>query len=152
MFIIILLIFFGLLFLVAELILLPGVTVALFLALISFGSAIYLAFLESPLVGGIVVGVSVVLSLVTTIVCLRSKTWQRFSLRQKITSSSDPEPARQHVKAGQCGETVSRLAPMGKVDIDGKIYEAKSDGGFIDQREQVEVTGFENFSVIVRKK
>ena len=40
---------------------------------------------------------------------------------------------------------------QGKVEIDGKPYEAKSGGEYIDQRTKVEVVGFENFAVIVKK-
>jgi membrane-bound ClpP family serine protease len=43
-------------------------------------------------------------------------------------------------------------SPMGKVEIDGKHYEAKSGGEYIDQRTEVEVVGFENSNIIVRKK
>ena len=44
MFFIVLLVFFGLLFLVAELVLLPGVSIGAILALVSYGGAIYIAF------------------------------------------------------------------------------------------------------------
>ena len=46
---------------------------------------------------------------------------------------------------------MSRLSPMGKVNIAGKIYEAKSVDAYVDQRSDVEVVGFENFTVIVKK-
>ena len=36
-------------------------------------------------------------------------------------------------------------------EIDGKYYEAKSGGEYIDQRTEVEVVGFENSNIIVRK-
>ena len=56
MFFIVLLVFFGLLFLVAELVLLPGVSIGAILALVSYGGAIYIAFRDyGPLAGGIVV-------------------------------------------------------------------------------------------------
>ena len=61
-----------------------------------------------------------------------------------------PQPENE-LALGTLGTTVSRLSPMGKININGKIYEAKSADVFIDQREQVEVVGFENFNVIVRK-
>ena len=52
MFFIILLVFFGLLFLVAELVLLPGVSIGAILALVSYGGAIYIAFRDyGPLAG-----------------------------------------------------------------------------------------------------
>ena len=143
MFFIVLLVFFGLLFLVAELVLLPGVSIGAILALVSYGGAIYIAFRDyGPLAGGIVVAVVLILSFAATVVSLRSKTWRRFSLKQKVDSSVMP---------GDTGMTVSRLAPMGKVEIGGKIYEAKSMDSYIDPRREVEVVGFENFNIIVRK-
>ena len=85
MFYIVLLIFFGLLFLVAELVLLPGVSIGAILALVCYGSSIYLAFRDlGPVAGSVVVLVILVLSLIATVVSLRAKTWQRFSLKQKI--------------------------------------------------------------------
>ena len=132
MWLIILLILLGVLFLVAELVLLPGVS------------------LGALFTGGIVVLIILALSFVATVLSLRSKTWQRFSLKQKIESSSMPLPDNE-VKAGDRGVAVSRLAPMGKVEIGGRIYEAKSTDVYIDQRSTVEVVGFENFNVVVRK-
>lgn len=152
MFFIILLIFLGLLFLVAELVLLPGVSIGAILSLVSYGGAIYITFRDyGPMTGGIVIAVILLLSFVATIISLRTKTWHRFSLKQKIDSSCMPEPVEQSVRVGDMGMTVSRLAPMGKVEIGGKIYEAKSLDSYIDPRREVEVVGFENFSVIVRK-
>lgn len=151
MFYIILLILFGLLFLVAELLLLPGITVAAVLALVCDGAAIWLAFRDyGPLTGAVVVAVTLVLSLVAVIISLRAKTWQRFSLRQAVESSSMPEPQKE-VAVGARGRSLSRLAPMGKVEIEGRIYEAKSQDRYIDPRCAVEVTGFENFNVIVKQ-
>ena len=100
MFFIILLVFFGLLFLVAELVLLPGVSIGAILALVSYGGAIYIAFRDyGPLAGGIVVAVVLILSFAATVVSLRSKTWRRFSLKQKVDSSVMPEPVQQSVRA-----------------------------------------------------
>ena len=153
MFLIILLVFFGLLFLVAELVLLPGVSIGAILALLSYGGAIYISFKDfSPLVGGIVIAVILLLSLIVTVVSLRAKTWERFSLRQKITSSSMSEPKQEGVKVGDTGMTVSRLAPMGKVEIGERTFEAKSQGDYIDPRQPIEVVGFENFNIIVKKR
>ncbi len=152
MFFIILLVFFGLLFLVAELVLLPGVSIGAILALVSYGGAIYIAFRDyGPLAGGIVVAVVLILSFAATVVSLRSKTWRRFSLKQKVDSSVEmPEPVPAECEVGDRGVTLSRLSPMGKVEIGGKIYEAKSMDSYIDPRREVEVVGFENFSVIVK--
>ena len=96
------------------------------------------------------VAVVLMLSLLTVIISLRAKTWQRLTLKQEIDSVSMPKPENE-VAIGTLGVTISRLAPMGKVSINGKIYEAKSTDVMIDQKQYVEVVGFENFNVIVKK-
>ena len=151
LFYIILLILFGLLFLLAELVLLPGVSVGAILALVCYGSSIYLAFRDYGTVGGVVViAVLVLLSLIVVVVSLRARTWQRFSLRQEIRSSSMAVLPAEELRIGDRGRTLSRLSPMGKVEIGGRIYEAKSTGAYVDPQREVEVVGFENFSVIVK--
>jgi len=151
MFFIILLILFGVLFLVAEIVLLPGISIGGILALVCYGSSIYMAFRDyGPLTGAVVTVAILVLSAGATIVSLRAKTWQRFSLKQQIDSSSLRTPEEDNVRIGDQGVTLSRLSPMGKVDIGGRIYEAKSLDRYVDPRSEVEVVGFENFNVIVR--
>ena len=146
-----LLVALGLFFLVVELIFLPGVTLGTVLSVVSYGAAVYLGFARFGVMGGVVTIVIVLLlSLVATIISLRAKTWQRLALKDKIESQSSENPASV-VEVGAKGVAVSRLSPMGKVKIAGKEYEAKSDGTYIDQRSEIEVVGFENFAIIVRK-
>lgn len=146
-----LLLLLGALFLLAELLLLPGVTIGALLSLGCYGGAIYLGYaLYDPIVGTVVVIVSIISAILTVIFSLRAKTWQRLSLKQNIDSVSVENPENE-VKVGAIGVAVSRIAPMGKVEIEGRRYEAKSADVLIDQREQVEVIGFENTSIIVRK-
>ena len=148
---IIALILFGVLFLVAELVLLPCVSVGGILSLICFGSSIYMAFHELGTEAGITATlVCLVLAAAATVLSLRSKTWQRFLLRQKIASSSMPAPAEENIRPGDRGVTLSRLAPAGKIEIQGRIYEARSLDSYVDPRTPVEVVGFENFTIIVK--
>lgn len=151
MVIIILLVFLGILFLVAELVLLSGSTVGTLLSLACYGIAAYMAFAKFGYVAGLtVVAVIAVLSLAATVISLRTKTWQRLSLKQEIEASSMEKP-EQFLKIGDRGVTVGRLSPMGKADFGGRIFEAKSADAYIDPKSEVEVTGFENFNVLVRK-
>lgn len=151
LFFIVVLILFGLLFLVAELVLLPGVSIGAVLSLVCFGSSIYMAFRDFGVWTGVLVTLGiVVLSIVAVFLSLRAKTWQRFSLKQKVASSSQCLPAQENVRIGDRGVTLSRLSPMGKVEIGGRVFEAKSMGAYVDPRTPVEVVGFENFSVIVK--
>lgn len=148
---IIVLILLGILFLVAEMLLLPGVSIGAILAMACYGGAIYYAFDTIGVTAGLITIAAVaVVSLITVILSLRAKTWQRLALKQQIESTSMVQP-QMEVELNAQGITVSRLAPMGKVNIGGKIYEAKSADVLIDQREKVRVVGFDNFSVIVTK-
>lgn len=141
----------GAFFLVAELIFLPGLTFGLVLSLLGYGAAIYLGFARLGFVGGVITLIVVVaISLLVTVLSLRAKTWQRLALKDKVMGQSMGTPASS-VNVGAHGRCVSRLSPMGKVNIDGKVYEAKSVDSYIDQRSEVEVVGFENFTVIVKK-
>lgn len=152
MFWIVLLLVLGALFLMAELVLLPGVSVGGILALACDAAAAYFAFVwYGTTAGWITIGVIFAVAIVVTIFSLRAKTWQRLSLRQQITSSSMDTPQEHDVKVGDRGVAVTRLAPMGKVEINGRTYEAKSATELIDQQLEVEVTGFENFNVLVKK-
>ena len=149
---IILLIILGALFLIAELLLLPGVSIGAIVSLVCYGSAIYIAFDDfGSAIGILVIAIEIILSSITVVVSLRAKTWQRFSLKQSIDSTGVEQP-EQSVAVGSRGIALSRIAPMGKVEIGGRTYEAKSaDDAYIDQRQEIEVVGFDNFSIIVRK-
>lgn len=147
---VIFLVLLGLFFLVAELVFLPGATLGVILSLASYAAATYFAFVRIGMVGGfITLGIILLLSLIATIISLRAKTWQRFALKNKVEGQSMQTPAEM-VKIGDCGVTISRLSPMGKVLIGGKEYEAKSAEAYIDQRTEVTVIGFENFTIIVK--
>lgn len=146
-----LLILLGALFLVVELVLLPGVSIGALLSLACYGGAIWYAFAFMGVTAGVVtIAAVVVVSLIVVIFSLRAKTWQRLALKQEIDSVSMPKPETQ-VAIGAVGVAVSRLSPMGKVEIEGKCYEAKSADVFIDHRSRVEVIGYENFTLIVKK-
>ena len=148
MLVILLLILLAILFLVAELVLLPGLSVAGVLSLICGGSAIYRAFTDFGWEAGVVVTlIELVLALATIVFSLRAKTWQRFALKQQVDSSAGSK-VEHEVRVGACGRALSRLSPMGSVEIDGKIYEAKLLSGYADPQTPVEVVGFENTSVI----
>lgn len=147
----VLLILFGLLFLVVEIVFLPGVSVGALLSVLCYGGALFFAFRDYGFAtGGVVLAVIVLLSLIAVAVSLRAKTWERFSLKQSLHSSSKSAVPSDELEIGAYGITLSRLSPMGSVEIQGRIYEAKSMEGYVDPRTKVEVVGFENFSVIVR--
>lgn len=152
MFWIVLLIILGAIFLMAELVLLPGVSIGGILALGCNVAAGYFAFAwYGSTVGWITIGIIFLVAVLVTILSLRAKTWQKLSLHQQITSSSMDTPQEHNVKVGDRGVAITRLAPMGKVEIAGRTFEAKSTSELIDQQSEIEVTGFENFNIIIKK-
>lgn len=147
---IILLVLLGVFFLVVELVFLQGVTIGVLLSLASYGSAIYLAFRSNGVMGGVIaIVIILLLSLIATIFSLRAKTWRRLALNDKLEGVSMQSPEHELV-VGDKGVSLSRLCPMGKVNFNGKVYEAKSLDAYIDQRSEVVVVGFENFTVLVK--
>lgn len=149
---IIIIILIGMILLLAEFLLLPGVTVAGIISFCAYVYGIYKAFVLYGNMGGfIVMGISVLTAVIIILICLRTKSWQRFALRNKVEGSSQELPQEQDVKIGDKGTTLTRLAPMGKVFINGNYFEAKSIDSFIDEKKEIEVIGFENFSILVKK-
>ncbi len=147
---IVIIIIVGASLLVVELVLLPGFTIAGIAALACYCGASYMAYANYGVTGLLIaVGVVVVVSVAATWFSLRAKTWKRFALNQNIDGEAQSSPEHQ-VKIGERGVAITRLAPMGKVIIGGQTYEAKAIDAFVDQQTEVEVTGFENFNVIVK--
>ncbi|MCD8072574.1 MAG: NfeD family protein [Alistipes sp.] len=139
------------LLLVAELVLLPGLSIAGICALISFLGAVYIAFTNyGPTGGAITIAVIAVLSIIATFFSLRAKTWRRLALGEEVQGTSQPLP-QETVAEGAIGKTITRLAPLGNIDIDGEKYEARSVGDlYVNPNTEIEVVGFENFTVLVK--
>ncbi|MCC8035638.1 MAG: NfeD family protein [Rikenellaceae bacterium] len=148
---IIILIIVGVLLLVAELVLLPGLSIAGICALISFLGAVYIAFTSyGPTGGAIAIAAVLCLSLIATFFSLRAKTWRRLALDNQVKGTSQPLP-QEKISEGASGRTITRLAPLGNIDIDGQTYEARSVGDlYVNPNTEVEVVGFENFTVLVK--
>ncbi len=135
----------------AELVLLPGISVAGVGAILSFAGAIFLGYMYYGFwLGSVVLTAVVLLSMVAVIVSLRANTWRRLSLTTTIDSTTTPTPQQRDIRIGQQGMTVTRLAPMGKVLFGEVTLEARSMDAYIDPRQPVEAIAFDNTVVIVR--
>ena len=146
-----LLIILGLLLFLAELVLLPGITIAAVGAFCCLVGAAAWAFVDGgPVVGFTVLGIIVGLLIVLTALFLRPRTWNRLALRTHIDSQVQPVEIDKQVEVGVQGTTLTRLAPMGKVQIGEQIFEAKSLDSYIDPRQQVRVIGYDNATLVVR--
>jgi len=52
---------------------------------------------------------------------------------------------------GKSGNAYTILRPAGKIEIDGEVFDAVADSGYIEKGEKVVVRGYENAQLIVRK-
>ncbi len=149
---IIFLIFVGLLLFVIEFMLIPGVTIAGIGGAICLVTGIVMAFISfGTSTGMIVLGVTALVMVVTTVLMLRAKTWSKFMLKTAIDSKVDTVGSEEgKVMPGDRGTTVTRLAPGGKVLVNGEYFEAKSVDLLIDPKQEIEVIRIEDNKLIVK--
>lgn len=149
---IILLIVLGTILFFAELVLLPGITIAAVGSFCALVAAASWAFIDYGLATGFaVLGIIIAIVVVMTIFFLRPKTWKKVTLHTEIRDTID-RPIEELCKIGDTAKVLTRLAPMGKVIIGGKVYEAKTMGQYVDEGGEAEVIGFDNQNVIVKSK
>lgn len=144
------LIFLGLVCLLVETLLTPGVGIAGILGLASMAVAGWYAFTyHGSRVGWIVVLIVLVLVAAALVFALRAKTWRRFELDTEIRSRVNRE--NEVLRAGMEGVSLTRLAPMGTVRFDSVECEAKSfDNHMIAAGTPVEICRIEDNKVIVK--
>ena len=152
MWLIILLFVLAIVLILVELLLIPGFGIVGILSLGCVGVAIFLSYSNfSTAVGHIVTAISVVLFISVLVFALKSGTWSRVSLHETIASTVNDNPF-EGVVVGDCAVAVSRLAPIGKVVLNQRQFEAKSMSSYIDEGQEVEVVGFEGSSLLVKRK
>lgn len=146
------LILIGLLSLVLEILVIPGSGVAGIIGFILLGIGVWqaYAYYGTP-VGHYVLGGTIALSLITLVLSLRSKTWNRIMLHDNIDSRVNVL-AQDKIKVGDEGKTISRVNPSGKAFINDDYYEVRTNGDFIDQGTTIIVEKIERSKIFVKPK
>lgn len=145
---IITLILVGIVLMIAEILLVPGIGVAGILGLLSMGGSCWYAFYEfGNLTGGIVTGVTAVVLVAFAVVVLRAKTWKRMTLNTTIESKVNQLTVE--LSVSDKGRTVTRLAPMGSARFGDEIVEVKALEGMIDPNVDVEICMIEDGKIYV---
>jgi membrane-bound ClpP family serine protease len=147
-----LIILLGIGFVLIETFLIPGVTVAGIAGIVLIAGGLILGYKihGAPESNYLLIGTIISLIIVFTIV-FRSKTWERYSLKDSITGHS-PSIEADTVKVGDEGITISRLTPFGKVMVNNEIYEAKSVDGFVDPQTEVIVSKVNSTNIVIKPK
>ena len=137
--------------LLAEIFLLPGLTIAgIAGALFAIGGVAY-AYTVGMTVGNITMGSSIVVFGGIFLWLMRSDSFHRVSLKTNIESTVE-SPRNMDLNVGDEGMTLSRLAPIGKARFHNITIEAKSTNDFIDENTPVVIVRIDGYNVIVEKK
>ncbi len=149
--IVISLIVLAIIFLLLEFFLIPGFSISGITGILLMAVAVWFAYSNlGNLAGNLTLAGSFVLTGVAVWAFLKSKALERMSLKTNVTGTVD-KIDENVIKIGDTGVTISRLAPMGKVRINGEVMEAKTSDEFIDQNVDIVVLEVYKTNVLVEK-
>lgn len=139
----------GIALLIIEIIFVPGTTVVgiaggilmtfgIIHTFNTYGSGVgYVVFFASVIVGGLV-----------TIWSFRSRSWERFSLKDVISSRVNDED-EMSLQIGQRGITVSSCRPFGKAEFEDKEWEVKTNGSYLESGRIVQIVKIDNRNIFI---
>ena len=141
----------GIVFFVLEIFFLPGVSIGGIVGTLFTGAGIWYAFAKLGVTAGwIVVAVSVLVLLFVIVYFIKGKPLDKMALDKELETNNFYDMSK--VAVGDTGVTLSRLAPMGKVLINGEEYEAKFCEGFLDRGVDVVVIYIDGNVLLVANK
>lgn len=146
--IILFLIFLGIVLLLIEFTILPGITIAGVGGFLLFAYSIYLAFTSyGTLAGFLTLGFVMIVAPTIVVFFFKGKTGKKLVLDAIITGVANQIDDK--IKVGDIGITIGRLAPMGKIKVNNEVVEVKSTGSFIDPGEKVRIIEIEKSLITV---
>jgi membrane-bound ClpP family serine protease len=149
--IVIVLCLIGVLLILAEIFLIPGLTITIVAGIAASIGGIYYAFDRLGVTAGIIALFSVLIIIsIACIYLVKSKALDTIALTTDIDSTvAGKEPLK--IAAGDEGETISRLNPMGKVRVKNVIMEGRSIDDYIDEKTKIVVVNVSPTQLIVKK-
>jgi membrane-bound ClpP family serine protease len=146
---IILLILLGIVLLLIEFTILPGITIAGIGGALSLIASLIIAFSAYGKTGGLfTIAAIILLSPLLVYYFMKSKSSRKIILKTEIDSKVEIVD-KNKIKVGSIGISLGRLAPIGKVKINGEVVEAQSSGTFIDENTNVRVLKVKFNKIIV---
>ena len=123
-----------------------------FLGLVAVISGIILSYQNyGNTIGHYTVLLTFIFSVSVLILFLKNKTWKKTMLKAKIDGKVNIIK-KEKINLGDTGQTVTRLAPIGKVIINNEFFEAKSLNEFIDENTEIEIIEILRNQIIVQIK
>jgi len=143
------LIIFGILLIVLEILIVPGFIVGIAGAVFVVMGIGWAWQVYGSTVGIMVALGSVFITGLSIWSALRTSFWKKFSLNDKLEGKMNVIDGSL-VKAGDRGEAVSSLRPMGTVRVNGERYEATTEGKMIPPNYPIIVIRVEGNKLIVK--
>jgi membrane-bound ClpP family serine protease len=145
------LIVLAIIFLLLEVFLIPGISIAGIGSALCFIAGIYLAYIHLGVVTGTwILGISLLITGGILYGFFKSKTLDKIALDTKIDSQPEPYLGKE-IKPGDIGVTVSRLAPIGNVQFVETIVEGRSINEMIEPGAKVVAVEIGPKNIMVRK-
>ncbi len=149
-FIVIVLCLIGILLVLLEIFLIPGVTFALISGILFGIGGVFYAYSKLGAVGGTITLVSTLaLFGLSFIWLIKSKALNKIALDTDINSTVASKDV-QNIREGDEGISISRLNPIGKVKVNGITMEAKTSGEFLDENTPVTIVKVYPTQLIVK--
>ena len=142
------LVIFGLLFLVLEVFIFPGVGISGLVGILSLGAGVFMAFKIDTFTGIITLTVALLGSSIMVWLSMKYNVFSKMFLSKSIDSKIQVNHLAE-LKEGDHGQTVSRLAPMGKVRFGNLYSEVTSWDGFIDEHTDVTIVKINDNTIFV---
>lgn len=147
--VILFLIILGIILLLIEFTILPGITIAGIGGFLLFVYSVYLAFTSyGNLAGFLTLAFILILSPILVTMLFKGKAGKIMTLRTVINGVAN-EINTEKVKVGDIGVTIGRLAPMGKIKVNDEIVEVRSTGIFVNPGEKVRIIQIEKSLITV---
>jgi len=147
--IIIFLIILGIVLLLIEVTILPGITIAGVGSFLVLVYSVYLAFTTyGSLIGFLTLAFVLIVAPLLVYKLFKGKTGKSMVLNTVLhgfVNEINPEK----VKVGDIGITIGRLAPMGKIKVNDEVVEVRSTGTFVNPGERVKIISIEKSLVTV---
>ena len=142
----------GILLILAEIFLLPGITIAAVGGAIFVGGGLLYAYTYLGVEGGnITLLVTVIATVATFVWVIKSRTVDKIGLKTNIDSTVADKKIMDEIREGDRGITISRLNPIGKVKVGNITVEAKTLGDFLDDEVKVEVLKVYPTQIVVKE-
>ncbi len=149
--IIVSLLLIGLVLVLVEVIFVPGTTLVGVLGVLFSVFGLYYAFQHYEYSIALTIsGIAVLANVGIIVYGLRSGVWKKFSLKETISSRAF-DGRLLGLEVGQKGKAISDIKPFGKVEFGDKIYEVKSDSGFISAGTEVQIHRLESNKIIIKQ-